>query len=225
MQFTPIWIVTLIAYLITVIGLGFLAKITAKPVDSYAFSFKRVFPFEVLNHSDRPLPYKAFLCLFVAASFAPIFNLFTSYGQIANIEGISIAICCTFGLASICFAFLHYFDATHTMVHLVLFVLFLCLSLLGCALATIKGIAVYNVYAKHDEKMYCSLIGAIISGICGLMLVILSVNPKLKNWANLQKVDSGYERPKVFILAYYEWLTFFILAVGEAAYFLVLLVQ
>ena len=225
MQFTPIWIVTLCVFLVSALAIVFLAKFTGKPVDSYDFSFKRVFPFEVLNRNEKPLPYKILLCVFVAASFAPMFNLFTSYGQIANVQGISIAICCVFGLASICFAFLHYFDATHTMAHLILFVFFLCLTLLGSALAAIKGFAVYGVYAKHDQKMYCSIIGGIICGVCALVCVILSLNPKLKNWANLEKLDTGYARPKVFILAFYEWLTFFLLVIGEASYFLVLLVQ
>ena len=225
MQFTPIWIVTLCVYLVSIIAIVFLAKFTAKPVDSYDFSFKRMFPFEVLNHNEKPLPYKILLCIFVATSFAPIFNLFTNYGQIANVQGISIAICCIFGLAAICFAFLHYFDATHTMVHLILFVTFLCLTLLGNALAAIKGFAVYGAYAKHDQKMYCSIIGGIICGLCALTCVIISLNPRLKHWANLEKADNDYVRPKVFILAYFEWITFFLLAVGEASYFLVLLVQ
>ena len=225
MQFTPIWIVTLCVYLVSVLAIVILSKFTAKPVDSYDFSFKRMFPFEVLNRSEKPLPYKILLCVFVATSFAPIFNLFTNYGQIANVQGISIAICCIFGLASICFAFLHYFDATHTMVHLTLFVLFLCLTLLGNALAAIKGFAVYSAYAKHDQNLYCSIVGGAICALCALACVILSINPKLKNWPNLEKLDDGYARPKVFILAFSEWLVFFLLAIGEASYFLVLLVQ
>ena len=225
MQFTPIWIVTLCVYFVSVIAIVIFSKFTAKPVDSYAFSFKRMFPFEVLNRSEKPLPYKILLCLFVAASFAPIFNLLTNYGQIANVQGISVIICCCFGLASICFAFLHYFDATHTLVHLILFVIFLCLTLLGNTLAAIKGFAVYNVYAKHDQKMYCAIIGGILCALCALVCVIISINPRLKNWANLEKIDNGYARPKVFILAYSEWLIFFLLTIGEASYFLVLLVQ
>lgn len=225
MQFTPIWIITLCVFLVSVLAIAFLAKFATKPVDSYGFSFKRVFPFEVINRDQNSLLYRIVLCVFVASSFAPLFNLFTNYGQIANVQGISIAICCIYGLAAICFAFLHYFDATHTLAHLILFVLFICLTLLGNALAAVKGFAVYNVYAKHGQQMLCALIGGIISGVCALFGVILAINPKLKNWANLVKTDDGYERPKVFILAFSEWLSFFMLAIGEAAYFLVLLVQ
>ena len=188
MQFTPIWIVTLCIFLVSVLAIVFLAKFTAKPVDSYDFSFKRMFPFEVLNRNEKPLPYKILLCVFVAASFAPMFNLLTNYGEVANIQGISIAICCIFGLAAICFAFLHYFDATHTMVHLILFISFICLTLLGNALAAIKGFAVYGVYANHDQKMYCSIIGGALCAVCALVCVILSLNPRLKTWPNLDKL-------------------------------------
>ena len=225
MQFTPIWFITLGVLTASVLAIVFLAKLISKPVDSYAFSFKRMFPFEVVNHNEKGLPYKILLCVFVAASFAPLFNLFTSYGRTANVEAISIAICCVYGFAALCFAFLHYFDATHTMAHLLLFILFLCLTLLGNALATIKGIAVFNAYAKHDQKMYCSLIGGIICGACALVGVIMSVNPKLKNWAALERANNEVVRPKVFILAFYEWLTFFLLAIGEISYFLILLAQ
>ncbi|MCQ2801378.1 MAG: hypothetical protein MJ222_01820 [Bacilli bacterium] len=225
MHFTPIWIITFCVFLVSVLTIVFLAKFATKPVDSYGFSFKRVFPFEVINREQNSLPYRILLCVFVAASFAPLFNLFQSYGQIENIQGLSIAICCIYGLAAICFAFLHYFDATHTLAHLILFVLFLCLTLLGNALAAVKGFAVYDTYAKHDQKMYSALVGGIISGVMAICGVILSINPKLKNWAYLTKTDTGIERPKVFVLAYSEWLSFFMLAIGEAAYFFVLLIQ
>lgn len=225
MQFTPIWIITFCVFLVSVLAIIFLAKFATKPVDSYGFSFKRVFPFEVINREQNSLPYRILLCVFVAASFAPLFNLFQSYGQIENVQGISIAICCIYGLAAICFAFLHYFGATHTLAHLILFVLFLCLTLLGNALAAVKGFAVYDVYAQHNEQMICALVGGIISGLCSICGMILSINPKLRNWPNLTKTDGGYERPKVFILAFSEWISFFLLAIGEAAYFFVLLVQ
>jgi len=225
MQFTPIWIITLCIFLVSVLAITFLAKFATKPVDSYRFSYKRVFPFEVINRGQNSLAYRILLCVFVAASFAPLFNLFTNYGQIANIQGISIAICCIYGLAAICFAFLHYFDATHTLAHLSLFVVFLSLTLLGNALAAIKGFTVYQVYAKHDQQMYCALIGGIICGVAAIIGVILALNPRLKNWANLARTDNGFVRPKVFILAFSEWLSFFLLAIGEASYFLVLLVQ
>ena len=152
MQFTPVWIITFCVYLLCSFAIVFLAKFTAKPVDSYNFSFKRMFPFEVINRNEKSLPYRILLCVFVAASFAPLFNLFTSYGKIANVEALSIAICCIFGLASICFAFLHYFDATHTMAHLVLFVFFVCLTLLGNALAAINAAKSENYTYKEIQK-------------------------------------------------------------------------
>ena len=225
MQFTPVWIVTLCVYLVSVLAIIFLAKLTEKPIDSYEFSFKRVFPFEALNHSKKPLAYKILLCIFVATSFAPIFNLLANKGQIENLEGLSAAICGIFGLAAICFAFLHCFDATHTTTHLVLFVLFICLTLLGNALAAAKGAAIYRTYKQHGENYYCSLAGGLICGVCALACVIISLNPKLKRWAVLEKADEGYVRPNVFILAFSEWLTFFFLVIGEVSYFLVLLIQ
>lgn len=225
MQFTPVWIVTFSLLCVCAIAIVILARFTCKPVDSYEFSFKRIFPFEVIHQNDKSLPYRILLCAFVAVSFAPLFNLFTSYGQIENIQGISIGISCVFGFAAICFAFLHHFDATHTIPHLFLFVLFISLTLLGNALAAIKGFAVYSTYLKHNQNMICPLVGAIICAVCAIVSTIFALNPRLKNWPVLNKLDSGYERPKVFILAFSEWMTFFLLAIGEISYFLVLLVQ
>lgn len=226
MHFTPIWIVTFCIFCVCSLAIIFLAKFTTKPVDSYNFSFKRVFPFEVIKDNEKIVTiYRVLLCVFVAASFAPLFNLLTNYGQIANVQGLSIAICCIYGFAAICFAFLHYFDATHTLAHIVLFVIFLCLTLLGNLLAATKGFSVYQIYLKHNQNYVVALVGAIISGLCGLVCVIASLNPRLKNWAALQRVDNQVVRPKVFILAFSEWITFFMLVIGEASYFLVLLIQ
>ena len=225
MDFSPLWIVLFSVLIVCSLAIIFLAKFATKPVDSYRFSFKRVFPFEVINRDQNSLVYRILLCIFVAASFAPIFIHLTGGGLIENAQGISIAICCVYGFAAISFAFLHYFDATHTVVHLVLVVLFLCLTLLGNALACIKGINVYYTLAQHDQQAYSSLVGGIICGLASLFGIILALNPSLKNWANLSKIDGGFERPRFFILAFTEWASFFLLIIGEIANFLILLIQ
>ena len=89
MHFTPIWIVTFCVFCVCSLAIIFLAKFTTKPVDSYNFSFKRVFPFEVIKDNEKIVTiYRILLCVFVAASFAPLFNLLTNYGQIANVQGL-----------------------------------------------------------------------------------------------------------------------------------------
>ena len=48
-----------------------------------------------------------------------------------------------------------------------------------------------------------------------IALLIIMINPKLRDWARLEKQVNGdgtisYRRPKVFILALSEWLTILI---------------
>lgn len=222
MQFTPVWIVTFCVLIACSLAIIFSARFLTKPVDSQVFSFKRVFPFEVINRGQNSYIYKVLLCIFVIANIASIFNILGD-GQIENIRGISIAICCVYTLASICFVFLHFFDATHTLVHIILFTLFLCLTLLGNALAAVKGFAIFNVLIEHNGQAIFSAVAATLCGLVVICTLILSINPKLRNWANLTKTDDGYIRPRVFILALSEWIVFFLLIIGEASYFLILL--
>ena len=225
MQFTPLWIVTFCVFVACSLAIIFFAKFSTKPVDSYGFSFKRVFPFEVINRDQNAYIYKVLLCIFVATNVAPIFNNLTNEGQINNLGGISIAICCIFTLAAICFVFLHYFDATHTLVHIILFVLFLCFTLLGNALSAIKGFSIFKVFTEHNQQAVMPAIGGTICALSATCGLISSLNPRLKSWANLTKTDNGFVRPKVFALALSEWITFFLLVIGEAGYFLILLIQ
>lgn len=226
MNFTLEWILSLAALLLTFLCIVFLAKFTVNPIDSQGFSFKRVFPFEALKRREKVQSLYIFcLCLFAASAVLPLFNLITHPGEIENIKTLTVTVSSVFCIAAIIFGFLSYFDATHTKVHLILFVLFLCFTLLGNALAAIRGVAIYKVYAEHNKQYVITLVGAVICGVSALFCAILAVNPKLKNWAELEKVNNIYERPKVFVLAYYEWLIFFALTIGQVGNLLVLLVQ
>lgn len=66
-------------------------------------------------------------------------------------------------------------------------------------------------YFKYDKyQSVPALVGMIIAAVCCVFVVIITLNPKLSRWAELEKEtqedgSSTMKRPKWFTLAYSEW--------------------
>lgn len=229
MNFTPTWIISVVLFIACFFAIIFIAKFLTKTFENISFSFMRVFPFEVPLHQEKTESiYRTITYLFGAMSFTPIFSLMGNDGVLSNFRTFSILICCLFGLAGICFIFLHVFDVTHVKVHLTIFGLFGCLILLGSALTCVKGLLEYKTMLDHAEKIPVLLISGVFAGIFALLTLCLLLNPKLMVWAKLDKVEGEvetYVRPKKFPLAYTEWGLFLLMFLSESMMFLELLVK
>lgn len=229
MNFTPTWIISVAVFIACFLAIIFIAKFLTKSFDNISFSFMRVFPFEVPLHQEKTESiYRTLTYLFGVMSFTPLFSLINNEGNLSNFKGMSILICCLFGLDGICFIFLHIFDVTHVKVHLAIFGLFGCLILLSSALTCVKGLLEYKTLLDHAESMPILLISGVFAGIFALLTICLLLNPKLMVWAKLDKVEGeveSYVRPRKFPLAYTEWGLFLIMFLSECMMFLELLVR
>ena len=66
-----------------------------------------------------------------------------------------------------------------------------------------------------SEKETAVFVLSIMQFAISLTVVFILVNPRLKNWAQLEKVvgkdgGSSLKRPKPFVLAFSEWIIIFL---------------
>lgn len=228
-EVSGVWIFSISIFLIVFFSIVLIAKFLTKPIDSMNFSFLRIFPFEVLNNSEKgSFIYRTLLFLFVPLCLSPIFLLINSKGLLENFNNLSILISSIYGLASICFVFINIFDVTHVKAHLILFEIFACLVLLANALTCTKGLVEYKAFLDHSQTMPILLIGGVFAGVFSILSLLVILNPRLASWARLEQIEgkeNEYARPKKFPLAYSEWALFFLLFLGECSFFVELIVK
>ena len=221
------WIISFAILALSFFGVVLMAKFLSKPVDEYKFSFLRIFPFEVISTSGNYGKYYSFCTyLFSGMCFSPILLVISEQVSLKSINPLSILIACVLGLAGLCFVFLNIFEVTHTKPHLINFGLFAILTLLGGILISIRGFISYDIYLQHGHIEYTFLVTAVVSELLTVIPVLgFIINPKLKSWAKLDKVNDTYVRPKKFPLAYSEWGILLSLFFAEITYFIQLLVK
>lgn len=225
-MFTVSWIVSVSVLIGSFLAIVFTAKFLSKPVDEYRVSFLRMFPFEMSRTAENNGKFYSFSTyLFSGMCFTPIIVIVEKTTKMVNLNPLSILIACILGLAGLCFVFLNIFDVTHVKPHLITFGLFSTLTLLGGILVTVRGFIGYDLFLKHGSQEYLFLVSSILSELVVIFVLILILNPKLRMWAKLEKVDEKYVRPKKFPLAYSEWGMFLALFLIVVIYFLQLLVK
>lgn len=225
-MFTIPWILSVVLLLISFLGIVLSAKLFSKPLDEYKFSFMRVFPFEVVNLSERNSKFYTFSAyLFSGICFTPIILVLSEQTSLKSLNPMSIMIACILGLAGLCFVFLNVFDATHVRAHLSLFTVFAFLTLLSSALLFARGLIAYSIFNEHGRQEFIFFVCEILAGLSFVFILLIIFNPKLKSWAVLEEKDGGYVRPKRFVLAYSEWALLLSLFVNELIYFVQLLVK
>lgn len=208
-EVNAIWFLSISLLVISFLAIVFIAKIFTNSFDGIKFSFMRVFPYEVIENNEKfPLIYKGFLYLFSIICIFPLFALASEKVQFNAFYLASIML--TF--SGVCFVFLNFFDATHTKAHLLLFVLFGCFCLLGNLInASVTLTYLLNERFYETNKSF-AILKISISIILALLQITIYVNPKLKDWAKLDKNEAGQlSRPKRFPLAYSEWATLLVL--------------
>ena len=226
-MFTIPWLISFILVVISFVGIVLTSKLLFKPFDEYKFSFMRIFPFEIINNSGSNAKiYSLSTYLFAGMCFSPLLLVISEQVTLKSLNPMSILISCILGLAGLCFIFLNVFDVTHTKPHLVIFGIFASLTLLAGILVSVRGFIAYDIFLKHSHVEYIFIISA---GLCELFSVVpvlaIILNPKLKSWPRLDKVDDQYVRPKRFPLAYSEWGILLSLFFVEILYFIQLLVK
>lgn len=211
-EINAVWFLSVSLLIVAFLGITLIAKFLTSPFDGIVFSFARVFPYEVVENNEKyAVFYKSFLYLFSIMCFFPLFTLTSARVRFDAFHMSSIIL----GFSGVCFVFLNFFDATHTKVHLLLFVLFGCLTLLGNLISGFTS-ATYLIMDRYFEvNRPFTIVKVIISFMLTILQIGIFVNPKLLHWAKLEKNEAGQViRPKKFPLAYSEWASFLILTLS-----------
>ena len=225
-MFSVSWIVCVVLLAVSFFGIILCAKFFAKPVDDMKVSLMRMFPFEVAkNNENIGKLYSFFTYLFSGLCFSPIIVIIEKSSNLSNLNPLSIFVACLLGLAGLCFVFINIFEVIHVKPHLIAFGIFASLTLLSSALVTVRGFIAFDIYQQHGTFEYMLLIPSVLSGVVALFVILIVLNPKLKMWARLDKVENEYVRPKRFPLAYSEWGLIIALFLTEVLYFIQLLVK
>lgn len=223
MNFSIGWILTYILFAISFVGAIATAKLLTKPFDDERFAFSRVFPFETFKSVSI---YRIFCYLFVLLTFGPIIVLKEQTGLLSSLDSIAVIATCAFGLASIAFLFLNLFEVVHVKVHLAIFAGFFALIMLGNVLSVVYAFTINKILTEHGNTSILLFVCAGVSVLLGLCTLAAVLNPRLMNWARLDKVEGTedeYKRPKKFPLAYTEWMGFILLFLSEIVLYIQLL--
>lgn len=223
------WIISIIILSIIFINIIVISLFFTKQIDEENNSFLRTFPFEILKHSAKNGEiYKILIYIFSILCFLPLLIVTEGTGSLSNLDSMSIIICIILGFDAIVFLFINIFDVTHVKAHLILFTLFSGLTMLGGSLILARDIVAYKTFIKYGNSSILLLICGILTAIVLVFSLLISINPKLKEWARLEEVPGEkvtYKRPKRFVLAYSEWALFLSLYLFEILYFVQLLAK
>jgi len=148
------------------------------------------------------------------------FDISKKYMAVDGITGLKLTASITGVLSILSIGYIFLFPMINIKTHL-----FFDYILFAFAFLCFVSIGFIDVFIFNNKKDPYYLIIGILSFLISLILLILIINPKLKNWAKLdESVNSDGEkifiRPKFFVLAFTEWV--FSFATVGAAIFLVL---
>jgi hypothetical protein len=188
-----------------------------KLVNGKKFSFLNQFPFELFILNRIKFTSVGELALLLMGVSTVIFF----YGAFSFFSIMPIIIFVFVLLMMVTFGLLFFISTINVKVHLYLATLLLIYPIIINLSVLYYGIITPFDGAYHQLMMY----GA---GVLTFIQLIVVFNPKLKNWAQLekhiQKDTSVYMRPRVFILPLSQWLSFANLLVLMVFIFLAIMI-
>lgn len=208
------WIASIIFLLLSFISMIAFGLINFFEEQKTKYSFLQMFPFE-LSSSSRSKYYTLYrisLYLYVAFSLTPALLLFMKYQGYQQLSSFLIFVNVLFIIQAIIFLSLNVIEARFVKTHTIMATLYFAFSLLSNGVASIFLI---NLYINGVDNYLKELIIGIFLAIISLLTLIIMLNPRLKNWPKLdyENNEDGTQRlkrPKIFILAFSEWLVIFL---------------
>lgn len=224
-----VWIVFLVAFVGVFVALAVLSILRMRYVEEENRSFMRLFPCELIKEKiPGANAYRTLLYVFSGLCFAPVFVVLPLLDEFGGLGAIAMIVSFLFGIEGIVMVSIFLFNICYTNTHTKLSTGFMAGSFLVNALTTLYAILTYTTWNKFDKGSPLALSMAIVAGLLAIATLVITLNPKLKNWAQLVKSQNGeevvYSRPKIFPLAFSEWLIILINVLGEIV-FLVSLIR
>ena len=174
-------------------------------------SFLTGFPYEAYEKKKNSVGFYA-LIVFLASEALLNVSMFVNFFD-ASADVIGLLILSSILTITMFFLIIriHTLTASREKIHLTRFYL-MGLGLL--LLSSVNGIIFLNL-SKGTENETAVLVTSIMQFVVALSCVFILINPRLKNWAQLEKVvdedgGSSLKRPKPFVLAFSEWIIIFL---------------
>ncbi len=223
-----VWIVLLAIYVGLFIALAIFSILRLKVIEEENRSFMRLFPCELLKESiPNTNIYRVLLYIFSGLCFAPVFVVLPLLDEFGGLGALAMIVSFLWGLEGIVTVSIFLFNIRYTNTHTKLSTGFMAGSFLTNGLTTLYAILTYTTWNKFDKGSPLALAMSILAGLLAIGTIVITLNPKLKNWAQLEKKQNGeeviYTRPKIFPLAFSEWLIILINFIGEITFFLSLI--
>ena len=224
-----VWVILFIAYIAIFAALIVVRFLLEKSEPELRFSFFRNFPYEIISfYQDKSKIYKVLLFIFSGLCFVPIFVIVPLVGEFGELGWIAIVNACVYGLTGIMVVSIHLFEAKFIKTHSLLVSIMIGLAFLSSSLSALFSMLTYNVYSRFNEGSPLAIGCFALFVLAALFDLFVAFNPKLKDWTKLERYTNSdgsisYDRPKVFPLAFSEWLIIFSLFLSEAIFFISLI--
>ena len=227
-EFNLVWIFFLVAFAGMFIALLVLSILRMQHVEEENRSFMRLFPCELIKDKIPGANiYRILLYIFSGLCFAPVFVVLPLIDEFGGLGALAMIVSFLYGIEGIVMVSIFLFNIRYTNTHTKLSTGFMAGSFLVNGLTTLYAILTYTSWNKFDKGSILTLVMAILAGLLTIGTLLITLNPKLKNWAQLVKSQDGeevvYSRPKIFPLAFSEWLIILINFVGEVVFFISLI--
>lgn len=226
-KINAIWITFFVIFIASFLLSVVFGLMSTKLEQSEAYSFKRHFPCELhfTKKSSFNSIHNVMSIIFVLASFGPLCLSISQLSNLGDIGVFCILIASISGLCALALGAMTIVEARYTRIHTKIAIAFFTLVFI---FASLSAVFAFVIYSKDRDTKILQLIFGIVSAIIALSVILISINPKLKDWARLEahKNEDGttsFIRPKVFPLAFSEWLVVLLFVLANISYYIILL--
>ena len=223
-----VWIFFLVAFVGVFAAVAVFSFLRMNHVEEENRSFLRLFPCELIKEKiPGSNVYRTLIYIMSGLCFAPVFVVLPLLDEFGGLGALAMIVSFLYGIEGIVMVSIFLFNIRYTNTHSKLSTGFMAGSFLVNALTTLYAILTYTTWNKFGKGSVLSLVMAILAGLLAIATLVITLNPKLKNWAQLVRVDEGeeavYKRPKIFWLAFSEWLIILLNFIGEIVFFISLI--
>ncbi|MFA7067453.1 MAG: hypothetical protein GX816_01450 [Erysipelotrichia bacterium] len=209
-----LWIASIVILCFSFLGVIIFGFSNFQETFKAKFSVLNMFPYELSYHNQGKmlLFYRFFLYLYVAFSITPALMMVSKYINYYGYFSYVVMISILFVINAVVLLTINIIQAKFVKLHTMIATVYFALSVLAAGAVSIFLI---NLYLSNNQNDLNFLIYGILEALLGFAILVIMLNPRLRHWAelNTKANEDGTTvivRPRLFILAFSEWLVIFI---------------
>lgn len=209
-----LWIASIVILCLSFFGMFLFGLSNYQETFKAKFSVLNMFPYELSYHNQGKMImfYRFFLYVYVAFSLTPALLLVSKFFHFPGYTSYLIMISILFVINAVTLLTLHIIQAKYVRLHTIIATAYFAISVLASGATSI---VLFNLYISNNQSDLIYLTLGVLTAMAGFTILLLMLNPRLRNWAELnsQENEDGtivIVRPRLFILAFSEWLAIFI---------------